>query len=318
MKLLVLGAGGLLGSAFMRWAPGLGHEVVGTVRPGAGAPTPVPSSAAPGPRAHPTATPADTLVPLDVTDHERVREVVYAVRPDAVLFCAGLTRVDEAELRPHEAFAVNADAARCTAEAAASIGARCVYFSTDYVFDGARRTPYPPDHPTAPLTAYGRSKAAGEEAVLEASPDALVARVSWLFGPGRPCFVTAMLERARAGGALRVVADQRTRPTYTRNAVEVTLDLLAAEARGIVHVADGGPVPSRLEIVQHALAVAGIDAEVAPLTAAQLWPDVPRPAYTALDLAATETLLGRAMEDWRTSLRRFVRAWAAGEGPDTP
>jgi dTDP-4-dehydrorhamnose reductase len=278
VKLLVVGAAGLLGSEFIRSASAGGHEVRGTTR-------------------------AD----LDVTNASNVDDVLESVRPDAVAFCAGVTHVDRAEADPDAAWAVNRDGALNVARACRGVGARMVYFSTDYVFDGHAREPYLPDEPTSPINAYGRSKVDGEVAVSESGADYFIARVSWLFGAGRLCFVTSMLEKARAGEALKIVEDQRTRPTYTRNVVDVTLSLLGARAEGVWHIADGGPVPSRYEIMREALSAMELDVPVHGIRAADLWTDVPRPKYTALDLKKTEQGVGRPMEDWRESLGRFLR-----------
>lgn len=273
------GAGGLLGGEFARRLPAMGHE--------------------------PVALGHDEL---DVTNEAAVRRVVAGARPDVVLNCAAYARVDEAEAEPEEAFRVNRDGPRNLARAAAAAGARIVHFSTDYVFDGRARSPYAPDHLRNPLSAYARSKAEGEDAVAEAAPDGLVVRVSWLFGgPGRG-LVEHVLSGARAGRTLRMVRDQWSCPSWTANVVANVVDLLRLEAPGGVwHVTDGGQA-SRLEQAREVLAVAGLEAEIVETEREELWPEVPRPAYSVLDVGATETFLGRAMEPWRTALRRYLRA----------
>lgn len=281
MKLLVTGAGGLLGSTFARLAPEMGHDVVAL-----------------GHRE------------LDIADGDAVRGALRAYRPDVVLNCAAQAGVDDAEHRPEHAMRVNRDGPAVLAAAALDAGARLVHFSTDYVFDGSERTPYRPDHPRSPLGAYARSKAAGEEAVLAVGGPHLVARVSWLFGGGPRDFVSFVVAQARAGMPLRLVSDQWSRPSWTVDVVPAVLGLVDHGATGIWHVCGGGEA-SREEEARAVLEAAGLDTPIETVTRDRMWPDVPRPAYTVLDVSATEALLGRAMMPWREAVRRVV----GGPGP---
>ncbi len=276
MKLLVTGAGGLLGSTFARLAPELGHEVVAL-----------------GHRE------------LDIADGDAVRAALRRHRPYAVLNCAAHAGVDDAERRPDHAMRANRDGPAVLAEAASEAGARLVHFSTDYVFDGTGRVPYRPDHRRSPLGAYARSKAAGEEAVLAVGGPHLLVRVSWLFGGGARDFVYFVVAQARAGRPLRLVSDQWSRPSWTEDVVPAVLGLVARGATGIWHVCGGGEA-SREEEAREVLAAAGLHAEIETLTRAEMWPNVPRPAYTVLDVSATEELLGRPMRPWREAVRRVV------------
>lgn len=283
MRVLVTGGGGLLGGEFRARLPSLGHTVL-----------------------------APTHAQLDVTDPVAVARSVAAARPDVVLQCAAVARLERAEAEPEVAYRVNRDGARIVAEAAAAAGARIVQVSTDYVFDGAERAPYAPDHPRRPLNAYARSKAEGEDAVLAAAPGALVVRVSWLFGGERAGFVEHVLEQSGQGRPVQVVRDQWSRPTWTANVVDTVLELLDRGAPGgIWHVADGGEA-TRLQQAREVLRLAGVDAELIEVERETLWPDVPRPAYTVLDLQATEAFLGRSMEPWTRSLRRFLEGRPRG------
>ncbi len=288
MRLLVTGAGGLLGSEFRTRLPAMGHGAV-----------------------------AQTHVQLDVTDRLAVERAVRAARPEAVVHCAARAGVDQAEVEPEQTFRVNRDGARFVAEAAAEAGSRMVYMSTDYVFDGTERIPYTPDRRRGPLCVYARSKAEGEDAVRAVAPGSLVVRVSWLFGKGGG-FVQHVLRQARAGRPLRVVRDQWSRPTWTANVVELVVELLKRSAPGgIWHVADGGEA-TRLDQAREVLRVAGLSAEIIELERETFWPDVPRPAYSVLDTSATEAFLGRPMEPWRTSLRRYLDAGGKGARPLPP
>lgn len=283
MRVLVTGAGGLLGSEFRARLPVAGRVAT-----------------------------APTHGDLDVTDPDTVGSAMAAARPDVVLHCAALARLDQAEAEPGLAYRVNRDGARIVAEAATGMGARMVYMSTDYVFDGAERAPYPPDHPRRPLSAYARSKAAGEDAVLAVAPDALVVRLSWLFGGGAPGFVQHVLEAARLGRPVRAVRDQWSRPSWTANVVATVLELLDREApAGVWHVGDGGEA-TRVDQAREVLRASGLPAEVIEVDRDALWPEVPRPAYTVLDLSATEAFLGRPMEPWTSSLGRFLAGGPRG------
>jgi len=241
---------------------------------------------------------------LDVTDAAAVVEAVSGERPDYVVHCAAYTDVDRAETEPGLAMAVNRDGARNVAVAAAGAGAVPVYVSTDYVFDGAKRSPYLPDDPPSPLSVYGRTKLEGELATAEAALEHLIVRTSWLYGEDRG-FVPAILRRAQAGQGLRVVDDQVGRPTWAPQAAEAILGLIERGARGVWHVGAGGAC-TWLDLARETLRRAGLDAPVDPISTEEFGAAAPRPAYSVLDLTATETALGRTMTDWRESLSRFL------------
>jgi dTDP-4-dehydrorhamnose reductase len=199
---------------------------------------------------------------------------------------------------------VNRDGTAHVARATAEVGARLVYMSTDYVFDGAASRPYPPDAEVAPASVYARSKAEGEAAALEA-PGTVVVRTGWLYGAFGRNFVATMIDRAREGRPLRVVDDQRGRPTWTRNVAHVVFDLMDEGVEGVWHVADTG-IATWLELARTALRVSGLDDEVEGVSTAVWGAAAARPAYSVLDLARTERVLGRSMERWEDALERFL------------
>lgn len=245
-------------------------------------------------------------VALDVTDPAAVDDAVRALRPDAVLQCAAYTRVDDAEREEPEAHRINAVATAHLARACRAAGARLVYPSTDYVFDGRATAPYTTDAPTAPLGAYGRSKLAGEAAARRAG-EWLVVRTSWLYGAGGKNFVDTILERARQGGALRVVADQRGAPTWTGDLARVIAGLLEQRApSGVYHATNQGET-TWYGLAMEALRLAGVEAEVTPVTTAEFPRPAPRPAYSVLDCAATEAIVGE-IPGWREGLATYVTA----------
>lgn len=277
MRILVTGGRGLLGSAAADEGRARGWDVV-----------------APG-RAE-----------LDVTRPDAVREAVTKAAPDLVLHCAAYTAVDRAETQADLAMSVNRDGTRAVAEACAAAGALLVYPSTDYVFDGRKGSPYRPDDPPSPLSAYGRSKLAGEEEARRA-PRHLVVRTSWLYGSGGRNFVDTMLALGGRGGPLQVVDDQRGRPTWTRSLAGTLLDLVEREAAGTFHATDSGEATWR-ELAVEALRLAGlVEVAVEPVSTEAWGAAAPRPPVSLLDVSETERVLGRPMPHWKESLARHVR-----------
>jgi dTDP-4-dehydrorhamnose reductase len=275
VKVLVTGAGGMLAHALIDVLAERSHEV------------------APFTRGE-----------LDVTDAQRVHDVVAAEQPDAVVHCAAYSRVDDAEHAEDSATRINADGARHTALACRQVGARFVYPSTDYVFDGTARVPYPPDAPTAPLGAYGRSKLAGELAA-RATDDALIVRTSWLYAAHGRNFVRTMLERARAGRVLRVVDDQRGAPTAASDLATMLVLLLERRApAGVYHATNRGET-TWFGLARAALEIAGIAADLSPTTSAEFPQVARRPAYSVLDCSSTYAITGPAPH-WRDALATVI------------
>ncbi len=261
---------------------------------------------------------APTRPQLDVTNAEHVRGVMASFRPAVVFHCAAFTKVDLCETDP-AARAVNAEAVVTVAEACAKSGAKLVHLSTDFVFDGKKTTPYVEEDLTAPLSAYGRTKRAGEEHAL-AAPGALVVRASWLFGSHGPNFVEAMLKQAESGKSeVRVVADQVGRPTATTDLAEALLDLVDRNASGIVHYANHGEVSwnAFAREIYRLAGFSGID--VRPMTSAELARPAVRPAYSVLSTERFERLTGTIPRDFRKPLAEYLErrsATPAAEHPD--
>jgi dTDP-4-dehydrorhamnose reductase len=276
MKLLVTGATGLLGSEVVRAAPSLGWTVAGLARHD-----------------------------LDVTDGRRVEAVIRQHGPDAVVHCAAFTAVDAAETEAARAMAVNGEGAGHVARAARSVGAVVVYVSTDFVFDGKKGTPYTTSDAPAPLGVYGLSKLAGEGAVAESGARYLIVRTGWLYGAGGRNFVDTVLERARRGEALRVVDDQRGRPSWALHVADGMLRLLEGGAGGIWNLADRGDATWH-ELATEAVKRAGLTVDVSGVTTEAWGAPAPRPSYSVLDITATEAFLGRRMVSWPEALARYL------------
>ena len=283
-KWLITGAGGMLGRDLAGLLAGEGEQVVALGR-------------------------AD----LDITDPAAVRDAVTRHRPDAVVNCAAWTAVDDAEAHEDAALGVNGQAVAHLAAACAGQRAALVQISTDYVFDGTAEKPYAEDHATAPRSAYGRTKLAGEEAARAALPDsAYVLRTAWLYGAHGKSFYAAMLTRALAGGPVSVVDDQRGQPTWTADVARQVYALIGTGApAGTYHATSSGEV-TWFGFARAIYARAGADpALVTPTTTADFPRPAPRPAYSVLGHDAWDAAVVAPIGDWRDALDRAFPAMLA-------
>jgi dTDP-4-dehydrorhamnose reductase len=218
-------------------------------------------------------------------------------RVGTVINCVAWTDVDGAETQEAEATAINGHGVAALWQHCRAHGRRLVHLSTDYVFDGRGTAPMPVDAPRAPISAYGRSKALGEAAIEAAPGPALVVRTSWLYAPWGKNFVRTIAAAARTRPSLRVVDDQRGRPTSAEHLAETTLDLLQSGAEGTWHATDGGQC-SWFELACRIAAQVAPSCRVEPCTTAEFPRPAPRPAYSVLDISRTEAQLGRPLVPW--------------------
>ena len=243
---------------------------------------------------------------LDVTDAAAVSSFVRKTKPSIIANCAAYTRVDDAESNEGLATAINGSAVELLAEAANGVDALLVQLSTDFVFDGHKRSPYEVNDPTSPLSAYGRSKLVGEQATTHAKKH-LIVRTSWLFGVHGHNFVEAIRNQIRKGTSpLRVVNDQRGRPTYTPHLAEAIIRLAQNQrARGIVHYADEDEC-TWFDFARAIVEQSGADTEVLPVTTAEFPRPATRPAYSVLSTERYERLTGVTPESWRDGLHEYL------------
>lgn len=273
MKVLILGATGLLGKPLMReWH---GEEVVGL-----------------GSR------------DVDIRDEARVREVVQSAHPDWIVLAAAYTDVDGCESHQELAFAVNRDGALNVARAAQRADAKMLFISSDYVFDGRKDFPYEIDEQRSPQSIYGRTKAEAERGLLQVLPDCCITRTSWLFGVGGKCFPDTILKLAANRPALDVVNDQRGCPTYTVDLSRAIIELCRKGATGIVHVTNAGDC-TWFEFAREIVKDAGLTTEVRPVSSQQMARPAPRPAYSILS-ATSLSPYGIEMPGWKDALRRYL------------
>jgi dTDP-4-dehydrorhamnose reductase len=273
MKALILGATGLLGRALLRqWTQ---DDLLGIGS-------------------------AD----IDIRDVSAVERVVRENHPDWIVLAAAYADVDGCEGNPELAFSVNRDGAVHVAEAAKRSGARLLFLSSDYVFDGMKTSPYETADERNPQSVYGRSKAEAEIRLLETLSECCIVRTSWLFGVGGKCFPDTILKLAASRPALDVVSDQRGCPTYTTDLARAIIELCRKGASGIVHVTNSGDC-SWFEFALEILKGAGLKAEVRSVSTQQMARPAPRPAYSVMS-ATSLGLYGISMPGWSDALRRYL------------
>jgi dTDP-4-dehydrorhamnose reductase len=251
----------------------------------------------------------DELIPAtsrdaDIRKREEVERLVAATRPEWILLTAAFTDVDGSERDPEAAFMVNADGTENVAQVARQYGAKVLYISTDYVFDGAGTKPYEPTDAIAPINVYGESKARGEKTIQENVQDWCIVRTSWLFGASGSSFPEKILKAAETRPELAVVSDQVGSPTFTRDLAEAMRKLVHADARGFVSVTNSGTC-SWFEFAKEILQVAGKSNPIKPIDTVQAARAAKRPAYSVLSPAALNSL-GISMRHWRETIPPYL------------
>jgi dTDP-4-dehydrorhamnose reductase len=274
MKVLILGATGLLGKALVRqWT---GDQVLAL-----------------GSR------------DVDIRDSAKVREIIENARPDWIVLAAAYTDVDGCESHRELALSVNRDGAVNVAEAARQAGAKLIFLSSDYVFDGKKTSPYEVDDKRNPQSVYGHSKAEAEVRLLEILPNCCIARTSWVFGVGGRCFPDTILRLAASRPALDVVNDQRGCPTYTVDLARAIIQLCRKDASGIAHVTNAGHC-SWFEFAQEIVNGTELGTDVRPVSSEQMARPAPRPAYSVLS-ATSLRRYGIEMPGWKDALGRYLQ-----------
>ncbi|MBS0171419.1 MAG: dTDP-4-dehydrorhamnose reductase [Nitrospira sp.] len=247
------------------------------------------------------------LPEFDLIDADCGKAIVAAA-PEVVIHAGAHTDVDGAERNPGLAMAINADGTERVARAAAQVGARLIYISTDYVFDGTGTRPYLETDQTNPASAYGASKCAGEQRALACCENTLVVRTAWLYGLHGKNFVKTILQLAAERPSLRVVADQRGCPTFAEDLAGVIGKLVAHPANGILHVTNAGHCTWH-EFATEIVTLAGCRVPVEPITTADMPRPAKRPAYSVLSAGRLHDL-GFSMPTWQDALERFLKTHA--------
>jgi dTDP-4-dehydrorhamnose reductase len=286
MRILVIGASGLIGTALMKELGQLG-ETTGTFH----------------------SYPEAGLIPLDISDPQAVDAIIRQVSPQILCQAAALTHVDYCETHPDEARCINVDGTRHLAVAARRLGARYVYVSTDYVFDGTAG-PYSEDDAPCPTSVYGHTKLAGEEIVRETVADHLIVRTTVVYGwePQGKNFVTRLVRELGNGKTQRVPVDQIGSPTYARNLAEAVRELVQREKVGTYNIA-GCQLVDRYHFALAVARVFGLRADLlTPVTTAELGQDAPRPLQAGLKVDKAKRELTTPLLGYEAGLQAMKKA----------
>lgn len=283
MKILLFGHSGLLGHALTEVAGRAGHRLI---------------------------TPAHHE--CDVTDELQIKKKLAEIRPEIVINTTGYTKVDLAETESEKVFLLNAHAPEIIAHQTAALDIPLIHFSSDYVFDGKSASGYTENTPPSPLSAYGKSKAAGEAAIRKYTKKYYIVRSSWLFGPmrfmghspelgpGGGNFVDSILEKAARHEPLRVVNDQTGNPTYTFDLAKAVCALLESKKYGIYHIVNSGDV-TWYEFAKMIFEILGVPYQITPINSGELRRAAPRPTYSML----RNTQLP-ALRSWKDALAEYL------------
>ena len=280
MRVLITGAGGMVGGVLAERCRELGDDVLAYDREG-----------------------------LDITDERAAREAFGRLKPEAVINCAAWTDVDGCELDPQRAFLVNSQGVEALATAARLAGAAFVTVSTDYVFDGLKPEGfYTQRDDPHPASAYGAAKLEGERRAQMASARTSVVRTGLVFGPGGRNFLSTVVERARRGERLKAISDSYGTPTYAPDLAARLRELAELDLPGVYHVVNSGEGTSYEGFARAAAEAAGVaGAEVEPVLMDSLKRPAPRPRNSRLRCLLSEAIGLRPLRDWRAALGEFAR-----------
>src|SRR5207249_9181306 len=242
----------------------------------------------------------------DIRDPQQAWNAVYRTHPDWIVLAAAYTDVDGCESNRELAFDVNCHGAMNVARAAKRHGARMLFLSSDYVFDGTGNTPYDVDHQRAPRSVYGQSKAEAEIRLSEIMPDACIVRTSWLFGEGGRCFPDTILKLAANRSEIDVVDDQRGSPTYAADLAYAIAQLCGRDSQGIVHATNRGDC-SWFEFAREIVSRAGLTTIIKPTTSDKFVRPAERPKYSVLSSSSLEKY-AITMPGWEDALKRYLAA----------
>ena len=285
MKVLVTGVGGQLGHDVMNELKKRGHEAVGTDVQGA------------------------CDLTLDITDAAAVAETLRQIRPDALIHCAAWTAVDAAEDQEALVRSINGVGTANLAAACKESGAKMMYISTDYVFDGQGDTPWQPDcKASKPLNVYGQTKLEGELAVANSLEKYFIVRIAWVFGKNGKNFVKTMLALSQKYDTLRVVCDQIGTPTYTFDLARLLVDMIETEKYGYYHATNEGGYISWYDFSCEIFRQAGRSTKVLPVTTAEYGLSrAARPFNSRLDKSKLSEAGFTPLPHWQDALARYLR-----------
>ena len=256
-------------------------------------------------------------VSMDITDADAVRDAITRIKPEAVIHCAAWTAVDAAEDedKKDKVYAINVSGTRNIAASAKDIGAKMLYLSTDYVFDGQGETPWQPDcKEYKPLNHYGFTKLEGEKAVSELLEKFFIVRIAWVFGLNGKNFVKTMLNVGKSHDEVRVVNDQIGTPTYTLDLARLLVDMILTEKYGYYHATNEGGYISWYDFTREIYRAAGLDTKVIPVSTAEYGlSKAARPYNSRLDKSKLVQNGFEPLPDWKDALKRYLEVIAENE-----
>jgi dTDP-4-dehydrorhamnose reductase len=241
----------------------------------------------------------------DLRDREQVHRALRNSSPESIILCAAYTDVDGCESHRDLAMSVNCEGALLVAQSARELGARLLFLSTDYVFDGDKKSPYETGDRRNPINVYGESKACAEEKLLALMPDVCIVRTSWLFGPGGKCFPATILKLAASRLEISVVNDQRGCPTFTVDLAAALKQLCRQRARGIVHATNAGDC-TWYDFAKEIVSRSGLSSLVKPVSSAEF----PRPARRPNNSVLSPASLHAheiTMPHWKDAVHRYLQ-----------
>lgn len=299
MKIFVTGVGGQLGHDVVNDAIGRGHEAIGSDI------AEQYSGVADG-----SAVTTTSYVQLDITDEKAVKETIESLKPDAIIHCAAWTAVDAAEDEENRAkvHAINVDGTRYIAEAAKAVGAKMLYLSTDYVFDGKGERPWNPDDKVfRPLNYYGQTKLEGEMAVSGTLNKFFIVRIAWVFGLNGKNFIKTMINVGKTHPEVRVVDDQIGTPTYTFDLARLLVDMIGTEKYGYYHATNEGGYISWADLAEEAYRCVGMNVKVNRVTTAEYGlSKAVRPYNSRLYKGKLVEAGFTPLPDWKDAVKRYI------------
>ena len=299
MKIFVTGVGGQLGHDVVDDAIKRGHDAIGSdiAEQYSGV-------------ADETAVTTAPYVQLDITDKDRVQETIERLKPDAIIHCAAWTAVDAAEDEENKAkvHSINVDGTRYIAEAAKAVGAKVLYLSTDYVFDGKGERPWHPDDKNfAPLNYYGQTKMEGEMAVSSTLDKFFIVRIAWVFGLNGKNFIKTLINVGKTHDAVRVVEDQIGTPTYTHDLARLLVDMIETEKYGYYHATNEGGYISWADLAEESYRATGMSTKVVRVTTAEYGlSKAARPENSRLDKSKLVEAGFTPLPDWKDAVKRYI------------
>jgi dTDP-4-dehydrorhamnose reductase len=241
----------------------------------------------------------------DITSAEQSEAVIGEIRPDVFLNLAAVTDVDGCEDRPELAYRVNGDAPGLLAEICRRHGTQLISFSTDYVFDGKKDSPWQETDPPDPVSVYGKSKRLGEEKALAADPRTLIIRTEWIYGDKGESFITKVLRRARETGRVEVVDDQAGTPTYAKDLARPIMALIKNNAYGIYHVTNDGSC-TWYRFALYLFERFAMNVTCAPIKTVESNRKAVRPSYSVLDCSKLRSTTGITMRKWQDAVDEYI------------